>query len=184
MVIAIGEPAEFDVTRLGNNQGLDLIVFRFPSEDFYQNKTFHALLDRPLFRALYYKSTGNEFDDHMLSCHQGNVTVAIDEPDWGARLARKARVFLCSQLVNGGLDALFGERNYQHPASPYEGRFRRFFVRGSGLTHVLAELTGSITDYWYFLDERTQKRVREQFHVDFPENSILVTLWPQPQKIK
>ena len=169
LVIAVSEPAEFDITQLREGQNLDLIVHKFPSEDLSQNEASRVLINRSLFRALYYKKTGNELDDHMLSCHRGNVTVAVDEPDWDPQLAKKAKVFLCSQLVNGGLDALFNERDHRHPASPYEERFRRFFVHGRGLTHALAELCRTIAKYWRFLDERTQKRVREQFYVDFDQ---------------
>lgn len=166
LVTAVGDPTEFDITQLREGQVLDLIVYKFPSEDLSQNETFRVLVNRSLFRALYYRKTGDSLDDHMLFCHSGDVTVAIDKPDWGMQLAKRAKEFLCSQLVNGGLDALFNERDHRYPASPYEGRFRRFFVRGSGLTHTLAELIGAITDYWDFLDERTRKRVKEQFYVD------------------
>ncbi len=191
LVIAVSDPAEFDITQLREDQDLDLLVHKFPSEDFSRNETFLALVDRSLFRALYYRKTGNPFDDHMLSCHSGDIAIAVDEPDWDPQLAKKAKVFLCSQLVNGGLDALFNERDHRHPASPYEGRFRRYFIGGRGLTHALAQLVGSITDFWNFLDERTRKRVEEQFHVDFDQNqkgdssesSILVTLRRQQRKI-
>ncbi len=188
LVTAVGEPAEFNMASLRDGQDLDLIVHEFPPKDFHQNAAFLTLLDRRLFRALYYKKTGNELKNHMLSCHSGDVTVAIDEPDWGAQLARGARVFLCSQLVNGGLDALFNERDHRYPASPYEERFRRYFVRGRGLTHALSQLIGAITDYWNFLDERTRKRVEKQFHVGIDHEiegqkySVLVTLRRLPAR--
>mgnify|MGYP001564863200 CR=1 FL=1 len=168
LVIAVSEPAEFDIAELREGHNLDLIVYKFPAEDFSQSQAvmLSALINRSLFRALYYKKTGNPFDDHNLSCHSGDIAVAVDEPDWDPQLAKKAKVFLCSQLVNGGLDALFNERDHRHPASPYEERFRRYFVHGRGLTHALSQLIGAITDFWNFLDERTKKRVEEQFCVD------------------
>lgn len=164
-VIAVGEAAEFDMAQLREDQNLDLIVYRFPA--FPQDDLRHALIDRSLFRAIYYEKTGNQFKDHMLSCHSGNVTVAIDEPDWDTLLAREAKTFLCSQLVNGGLDEIFDRRDYRYRASPYEERFKGgFFFQKDGVISVLVGLQRIIMAYWHFLDERTQKRVKEQFHVD------------------
>ncbi len=158
-VTAVSEAAEFDMTQLKKGENLDLIVYGIPALQDVQDDARKALINRSLFRASYYKKTGDSLKDHMLSCHSGDVTVAVDEPDWDPRLARKAKVFLCSQLVNGGLDALFNERDHRHPASPYEGRFRRFSAHGKELTYTLFKLIGAITDYWNFLDERTKKRV-------------------------
>jgi hypothetical protein len=167
-VITVNEAAELDIAHLEENEDFDLfdfIVYRIPA--FPQDEARSALINRSLFRALYYKKTYDSLENHMFSCHSGDVAVEVDEPDWGMQLAKRAKEFLCSRFVDGGLDALFIKRSYQYPASPYEGRFRRLFVGGRGLTFALAELQTVIMEYWDFLDDRTRGRVREQFHVDF-----------------
>lgn len=165
LIIAVSKAAEFNMAHLVGDKNFDLIVHRFPA--FPQDSVRNALADRSLFRASFYESTGNRFEDHMLSCHSGDVTVAIDASNWGEQLARKAKEFLCSQLVNGGLDAIFNRRDYRYRASPYEKRFKGILAHGRGLTHALAELRRTIAAYWHFLDERTQSRVRERFNVSF-----------------
>jgi hypothetical protein len=178
LVVAVDEAAQTDETELKrtlDQEHPDLIVYRLPF--FPQDDVLDALIERSLFRAVFFKRTGNPLEDHMLSCHSGDVAVAIDEPNWGQQLAKKAKKLLCSQLVNGGLDALFGERDYRRPASPYEGRFD-----GPGLTHRLAELIRIIEKCWYSLDERTRTRVEKQFHVGFDKEidgqriPVLITL--------
>lgn len=167
-VVAISEATELDTAHLEGDKNFDLfdiVVYRFPA--FPQDEARNALIDRSLFRALYYEKTRDPLENHRLSCHSGDVTVAIDEPDWGVQLAKRVKEFLCSRFVNGGLDALFSKRSHQYPASPYEGRFHKLFVGGKGLTFALAELQMVIMEYWGFLDDRTRGRVREQFHVDF-----------------